>query len=155
MKKILYLLMACLVSVISNGQGIDFSGSWKLNGTKSKLNAEFSFAPNTVIVVQKGNDLKVEKHSNFQGEDITLTDNLTLDGKEAINVGFMDTQKKSIANWSEDKASLKVTSKLSIGDGGEMTITEVYKLTGGNLVIESNSSSSFGEMAETMVYDKN
>lgn len=155
MKRIIFLLTAFLISTISNGQGIDFSGSWKLNGTKSKLNPEFIFAPNTVIVLQKGNELKVEKHSNFQGEEITLTDNLTLDGKEAINVGFMDTQKKSIANWSDDKTSLKVTSKLTIGDGGEMTITEVYKLTGGNLVIESGSSSSFGEMAETMVYDKN
>ena len=155
MKKNVFLIIAFLISAMSNGQGVDFSGSWKLNSTKSKLNPEFSFAPNTVIVVQKANDLKVEKHSNFQGENITLTDNLTLDGKEAINVGFMDTQKKSVASWSDDKASLKVTSKLSIGDGGEMTITEVYKLSGGNLVIESNSSSSFGEMAETMVYDKN
>jgi hypothetical protein len=155
MKKIVFFLTAFLITVISNGQGIDFSGSWKLNSTKSKLNAEFSFAPNTIIIVQKGNDLKVEKHSNFQGEDMTTTDKLTLDGKEAINVGFRDSQKKSNANWADDKASLKVISKLSIGDGGEMTITEVYKLTGGNLVIESNSSSSFGDMAETMVYDKN
>jgi hypothetical protein len=155
MKKIVFLLTAILISVISNGQGIDFSGSWKLNSTKSKLNAEFSFAPNSIIIVQKGNELKVEKHSNFQGEEFTTTDNLTLDGKEAINVGFRDTQKKSVANWADDKASLKVISKLSIGDGGEMTITEVYKLIDGNLVIESNSSSSFGEMAETMVYDKN
>jgi len=148
-------MIAFLISTISNGQGIDFSGSWKLNSTKSKLNAEFSFAPNSIIVVRKGNELKVEKHSNFQGEEFTTTDNLTLDGKEAINVGFRDTQKKSVANWADDKASLKVISKLSIGDGGEMTITEVYKLIDGNLVIESNSSSSFGEMAETMVYDKN
>jgi hypothetical protein len=155
MKKIVFLLTAFLISLISNGQGIDFSGSWKLNSTKSKLNAEFSFAPNSIIIVQKGNELKVEKHSNFQGEDVITTDKLTLDGKEVINVGFRDTQKKSIASWADDKASLKVISKLSIGDGGEMTITEVYKLTGGNLVIESNSSSSFGDMAEIMVYDKN
>ncbi|MBK7132620.1 MAG: hypothetical protein IPH69_07290 [Bacteroidales bacterium] len=45
-------------------------------------------------------------------------------------------------------------NKFSMGDGNEMIVTEVYKMDGSNLVIESSASSSFGEMAETMVYDK-
>jgi hypothetical protein len=63
-------------------------------------------------------------------------------------------QKKSTCAWSDDKASLNVVSKMSMGDGGDITITEVYKLDGGSLVIESKSSSSFGDMAEKMVFDK-
>jgi hypothetical protein len=39
-------------------------------------------------------------------------------------------------------------------DGGEIAITEVYKMDGGNMVIEMNSTSSWGDMAETQVYDK-
>jgi hypothetical protein len=154
MKKITFLLAAFLVSIMANAQGPDFNGTWKLNSSKSKLNADFSMAPKSIIIVQKGNDLQVEKHSSFQDQEFVTTDKLTLDGKECMNKGFQDTQKKSTAIWSDDKKSLKIVSKFSIGDGGEMTITEVYKMDGANFVIESASSSSFGEMAETMVYDK-
>jgi hypothetical protein len=111
-------------------------------------------APKEMIVVQNGNDFKAEKHSAFQDQEFTTTDKLTLDGKECINKGFQDAEKKSTAVWSDDKASLKVTSKMSIGDGGEMTIIEVYKMDGSNLIIESKSSSSFGDLDETMVFDK-
>jgi len=142
-----------MFSAAAIAQTPDFAGSWKLNGEKSKLNAEFSFAPKEIIITQAGNDMAVEKHSSFQDQEFVTNDKLTLDGKESTNTGFQDTQKKSICTWSEDKTSLKVVSKMSIGDG-DMTITEVYKLNGGNLTIESMASSSFGDMNETMVYDK-
>ena len=121
---------------------------------RSTLGAEFSMAPKNVIVVQSGNDLSVEKHSEFQGQEFVSTDKLTLDGKECTNTVFQDMQKKSTCAWSDDKTSLKVVSKMSMGDGGDVTINEVYKLDGGSLVIESTSSSSFGDMSEKMVFDK-
>jgi hypothetical protein len=43
---------------------------------------------------------------------------------------------------------------MSIGDGGDMTITEVYKMDGSNMVLESLASSSYGDLNETIVYDK-
>jgi hypothetical protein len=154
MKRTLIIFAASLFSAAAIAQVPDFSGAWKLNSEKSKLNAEFSFAPKEIVIAQSGNDLTVEKHSNFQDQEFTTTDKLTMDGKECINAGFQDTQKKSTAVWSDDKTSLKVISKMNIGDGGEMTITEIYKMDGTNLVIESNASSSYGELAETMAYDK-
>jgi hypothetical protein len=78
----------------------------------------------------------------------------TLDGKECINTGWQETQKKSTLGWSEDKKSIKCLTKFTINDGNEMIITEVYKMDGLSMVIESSASSSFGDMAETMVYDK-
>lgn len=154
MKKILFFFTMVLLSSSAFAQSIDFSGNWKLNTAKSKLGAEFSMAPKQLIIEQKGNDLKVEKHSVFQDQEFTTTDKLTLDGKDCVNPGFMDTQKKSTVSWTADNKSLKIISKLTVGDGGEMTITEIYKMDGTNLVIESSSSSSFGDMSETMVYDK-
>lgn len=153
MKKSLTIFVALMISAATFAQGLDLSGSWKLNSEKSKLNAEFSFAPKEVIITQAGNDLTVEKHSSFQDQDFVTTDKLTLDGKECINTGFQDTQKKSTCTWSQDKASLKITSKMSIGDG-DMTINEVYKMDGSNMVLESSASSSYGDLNETMVYDK-
>jgi hypothetical protein len=41
-----------------------------------------------------------------------------------------------------------------MNDGGEAVITEIYKMDGANMVIDSSATSSFGDMAETMVYDK-
>lgn len=152
-KAISFLLIMCAV-LSASAQAPDFSGSWKLNNDKSKLNAEFSMAPLQLIMAQKGNDLSIERHSEFQGEAVTSTDKFTLDGKECVNKGFMDTQKKSNAAWADDKKSLKITSKIVTDDGNEINITEIFKLDGGNLVVESSSSSSWGDMAETHVYDK-
>ena len=111
-------------------------------------------APKEIIVVQTENNLKLEKHSSFQGNDFTINDKFTLDGQECINPGWQDTEKKSTAVWSDDKLSLKITSKFPMGDNGEMTIVEVYKFEGESLVIESSASSSFGDVAETMIFSK-
>jgi hypothetical protein len=110
-------------------------------------------SPKENIIKQNGNNLNVEKHSEFQGQTYTSSDKLTLDGKECVNAGFMDSEKKSTAVWSGDKKSLKISSKIPV-QGETMTIVEVYKMDGSNLVIEASASSSYGDMAETMVYDK-
>jgi len=153
MKKAFFLLAAIAVSVTLSAQ-VDLSGSWKLNSSKSKLGEQFSMAPKEIILVQKGNDLSIERHLEWQEQEFTTNDKFTLDGKECVNPGMMDTQKKSTAVWAADKKSLKITSKIPMQDGGEISITEVYKMDGGNMVIEMNSSSSWGDMAETQVYDK-
>ena len=154
MKKIAFLLLAFMIPAFALAQSPDFSGSWKLNTSKSKLGQEFSMAPKDIIIQQKDNDLNVEKHSSFQDQEFTINDKFTLDGRECINPGWENSQKKSTAVWSDDKKSLKITTKMNIGDGGDLTIIEIYKMDGVNMVIESNSTSSYGELVETMVYDK-
>jgi hypothetical protein len=154
MSKIVFLLAMLLVSTIVSAQTPDFSGNWTLNKTTSKLNDQFSMAPKDIIVIQAGNDFKVEKHSSFQGNDFTINDKFTMDGNECINPGWQDSQKKSTVVWAEDKQSLKITTKFPMGDSGEMTIIEVYKMNGSSLVIETSASSSFGDVAETLVFDK-
>jgi hypothetical protein len=153
MKKAFFLLAAIAVSVTVSAQ-VDLSGSWKLNSSKSKLGEQFSMAPKEIILVQKGNDLGVERHSEWQGQEFTTNDKFTLDGKECVNPGMMDTQKKSTAVWAADKKSLKIISKIPMQDGGEISITEVFKIDAGNMVIDMSSSSSWGDMTETQVYDK-
>ena len=154
MKKLLLIFAAVIFSSAIFAQGPNFSGSWKLNDSKSTLGAEFSMAPKEVIITQNGNDMSVEKHSEFQGQAMVNTDKYTLDGKECTNTMFQEMQKKSTCGWSDDKASLKVVSKMSMGDGGDITINEVYKLDGENLVIESTANSSYGDLIEKMVYEK-
>ena len=154
MNKIVFLLATLLVSTIVSAQIPDFSGNWKLNPSKSKLADQYSMAPKEIILVQSGNDFNVERHSTFQDQDFTIKDKFTLDGKECINPGWQDSQKKSTAVWSDDKNSVKITTKFPMGDNGDMTINETYKMDGQNLVVEASSTSSFGDRTETMVFDK-
>jgi hypothetical protein len=154
MKKMLFFLMTMSVSLLASTQTTDFSGKWKLNSSKSKLSTEFSMAPKELILLQNGNDLTVERHSSFQDRDFTFTDKFTLDGKECINKGWQDSEKKSTAVVSGDKKSVKITTIFAMGNNGNMTVTESYSLDGKSLVVETNASSSFGEKAETMVFDK-
>lgn len=153
MNKILVLFVMMLAGIAASAQ-TDFSGSWKLNTSKSNLNSDFSMAPREIIIKQSGNDLNVEKHSSFQNQDFTISDKYTLDGKECINKGWRDTEKKSTAVWGDDKKSLKITSRLPMQGGEEMTINETYQLNGSTLTLDSQASSSYGDVTEKMVYDK-
>lgn len=154
MKKVLPIVTILVLFIYSSVSAIDFSGNWKLSSEKSKLSDQYSMAPKEIIIVQNGNNLDLERHASFQDQDFTIKDKFTLDGKECINPGWRDTEKKSTAVWSDDKSSLKITTKFSMGDNGEMTIVEVFKMDSNNLVIESSASSSYGERSETMIFDK-
>jgi hypothetical protein len=153
MNKLLILLALSLLTLMVNAQS-DFSGKWKLNKDKSTLNQDFSMAPSEIIIIQSKDTIKVERHSNFQGNDFTIKDKYSLDGKECINDGMMDTKKKSTAVFSSKKDSLTVVSKIPMQDGADMVIKEIYLLRDGNFILNSSSSSSFGDMKEKMVYDK-
>lgn len=111
-------------------------------------------APKEFIVTQNGNNVTIERHSEFQGQEFTTNDNFTLDGKECINEGCRDTKKKSTANWLSDKKSIKIVSKISTQDVGDISITENYKMDGGNMIVELSATSSYGDMTEMQVYDK-
>jgi len=154
MKKVLYLLILALVSTSSFGQKVDFSGKWKINKEKSELGDERSMAPNNIILNQGDNSLSVERHSTWQGQERTSNDKFTLDGKECENPGWRDSIKKSTAVWTENGKVLKITTKIPMRDGGEMSIIEDYKMDGKNLVILSSRSSSFGSSSEKFVFDK-
>ena len=154
MKRIIYFLVLTLVSSLTYGQTVDFSGNWKINKEKSELREQYSRAPNDIILIQEKNSLLVERHSTRQDQDFTTNDKFTLDGKECENAGWRDTIKKSTAVWTQDDKILKITTKIPMRDGGEMTIIEEYMVDGNNLIIASSSSSSFGESTERYVFDK-
>ncbi|HEY3373233.1 MAG TPA: hypothetical protein VGK10_20465 [Prolixibacteraceae bacterium] len=154
MKKIIYLFVFTLISFTSMAKVVDFSGTWNLNKSKSTLNEQFSMAAGQMILTQTADVLDLEKHVSFQDQNFTINDKLTLDGKECINKGWQDSQKKSIVTWSADEKLMTVNSKIPMQDGGEMTIVEVYQMEGDNLKVVVSVSSSYGEMSETYLFDK-
>lgn len=154
MKKILYLLVFSLITLTSMAKVTDFSGTWNLNKAKSTLNEQFSMAPSQIILLQGDATLDVEKHATWQDQEFTIKDKFTLDGKECINNGWQDSKKTSTAVWSPDEKILTITSKLPMQDGNEMTIVEIYQLQDNNLKLDVSANSSFGEMKETYLFDK-
>jgi hypothetical protein len=156
-KPVFYLICFLLMLIgtgFSYGQGINFSGKWKFNASKSKQNEQFSMAPLDVTITQDGNSMTLERHYNFQGQDFTSTDKYTLDGKECVNQGWQGSQKKSTVSWTEDNKSLVLKSKVPMQDGGEFSITETISMAGENLSLAVNATSPMGELVETYVFDK-
>jgi hypothetical protein len=153
MKKIMTLTTLLFLAILVSAQ-TDFTGKWKINKEKSTLNNEFSMAPSDINITQNGNDIKIDRQVNFQGQDITISEKFTLDGKECINDGMMDSKKKSVAQFSDDKKVLTIDSKLPMQDGGEIAIKEVFSIAEGKLFVESSSNSSWGEMKEKWAFEK-
>lgn len=153
MKKFMTLTTLLFLAILVSAQ-TDFTGKWKINKEKSTLNNEFSMAPSDINITQNGNDIKIDRQVNFQGQDITISEKFTLDGKECINDGMMDSKKKSVAQFSDDKKVLTIDSKLPMQDGGEIAIKEVFSIAGGKLFVESSSNSSWGEMKEKWAFEK-
>lgn len=154
MKKLFYLMAFTMFSMATMGEGINFSGTWKINNEKSVFYEQFSLAPSQLIVIQTTDTLIVEKHGNFQGTDYVTKDKISLDGKECVNIGWMNSKKTSTAVWSDDGKTLTISSKLPTQDQGEATIKEVFRMVENNLKLELNAASQMGEMAETYVLDK-
>jgi hypothetical protein len=159
-KVIIFLRKSFILSVLivfsgmAGAQGIDFSGKWKLAPSKSKLNEQFSMAPKELVIVQGDNSLSVERTSEFQGQEYKSTSKYTLDGVECVNTGMMDMKLKSTVSWSDDKTSLVIKTKTQMENGGEISITDTYKMNGADLSVETNASGDWGTSSETYVFEK-
>ncbi len=162
MKKVVISLAAVLVASLAMAQS-NFSGTWKLNTTKSPQ-TEMSFSPTSMVITQDANSLTIESVSNMMGQEMKNTNKYTLDGKESINkMGMMDMQmeRKSTAVWNADKTVLTITTKMDM-QGQVMTTTETYKLNGASLEVENAFSmpgmpeggGGMGAMTQKSVYDK-
>jgi hypothetical protein len=77
----------------------------------------------------------------------------TLDGEVSENPGFEGTVTKSTAVFDKKAGTLKIVTDGEV-QGMSYTLTQVYTVKEGQLVVESEAASDMGEMVETFVYDK-
>ncbi len=163
MKKISLLLVAAFTTILATAAiiyAVNLTGEWTLNKEKSSF-GEFgeNIAPKKMTINSTDNSVTIERLSpNFQGEDYTMKETLTFDGKETEVVMFANNKKKSTAKWSADGQSLLIASKINFDIQGQMTEIkqdEIIKLTPeGQLSVTSTSNSSFGTMEMKLIYDK-
>jgi hypothetical protein len=140
---------------------INFTGTWAFNESKSVLGyAQGPGMEAKTLVVIQGTDIQVKRTSTgFDGNEMVQNEKYTLDGKESVNAGMMDSKVKSTLTWSADKKELtfaKVISFTMNGEAQEMKSTERWSLSPDSktLTIKSLMNTPMGEMNTTLAYEK-
>ncbi len=138
----------------------DFSGSWTLNESKSALGDGPRMSVTSMTVSQQENVITVDlAQPSFDGGEMKRSEKYTLDGKESVNKGMMDSSVKTVTSWSEDKKELRFAKTIAFdmnGETMEMKLNDSWTLSddGKTLTVKSSMKSDMGEMNTTLVYDK-
>lgn len=130
----------------------NFSGSWKLNTSKSDFGPMPPPDSATMKVDHQDPKLTVVNKQSRDGNEFESTSNYTTDGKECTNE-FRGNPRKSVLKWEGDV--LVIESKGKFGDN-EFTSTEKWALSadGKTLTISRHMASSMGEMDTKSVMEK-
>jgi hypothetical protein len=140
----------------------NFTGTWTFNESKSVLGDAQGprMEAKTLVVTQQGNEIQVKRTSTgFDGNEMIQNEKYTLDGKESVNTGMMDSKVKSILTWSADKKELTFTKVISFamnGETQEMKSIEKWSLSPDSktLTLKSSMNTPMGDMNTTLAYDK-
>ena len=153
MRNFVFIIALAFLSATAFGQKVNFSGDWKLNESKSELGYEFSLAPKSMTLVQTKKTFDQTNVSEWDGAEIETKNHYTLDGEISENPGFEDSVTKSTAVFDKKAGTLKIVTDGEV-QGMGYTLTQVYSMADGQLVVESEAASDMGEMVETFVFDK-
>ena len=162
-KKLLSLLALCLIvaAFTTKPGSADFSGTWNLNESKSEMGQFANIVPKKIIVDQKVDSITMVKTSvGFNGEDVQQAETLSFDGKEKQStIPPGNSIRKASAKWTDDGKSLIISWNLQLDFNGQMTEikgTETWTsgADGKSLMVENNSSSSFGDNKFKGYYEK-
>lgn len=138
----------------------NFSGSWAFNESKSTLGEGPMMSATSMTINQQADLISVDLvQPSFEGGDMKRSEKYTLDGKESVNMGMMDSSVKTITTWSENKKELKFAKTIVFdmnGETMELKITDVWTISddGKTLTVKSSMVSEMGDMNLVLVYDK-
>lgn len=162
-RKVLMVLVAMIAVAGSSFAQTkpDYSGTWKLNVTKSDFGPVPGPTAQTDVIEQSAQTIKIAVSAEGDGGKTQYTETLTTDGKEvAISADSPlahpspEVNMQSItASW--DGPTLTVAQKLTYG-GDPVTGVSHYTLSadGKVLTISSDYQTSAGDASRTFVFDK-
>jgi len=136
----------------SSGAKPNFSGTWKLDVSKSDFGVLPPDNSRTFVIDHSEPVLKIAVSQDGADGKHDFTLNFTTDGKEAVN-SYSGLEMKSIMGW--ESATLVANGKFKYQDQ-DVTVKEVWKLSddGKTLVQDAHYTSPMGEMDTKMVYAK-
>ena len=153
MKNLVCIIAFTILSASAIGQKVNFSGEWSLNEGKSQLGYEMSLAPKAMTLEHTKKIFHQTLTSEWDGMEYETENHYTLDGEISENPGFEGTVTKSTADFDKKAKTLKIVTDGEV-QGMAYTLTQVFSMKDGNLVVESEATSDMGELFETFVYDK-
>jgi hypothetical protein len=160
-KQSLIFVMAILI--IATGlfaaEGANFSGTWVLDQSRITDTGDMPrMDAGKIVVKQSGDSLSTDRYlSNPMMGDFTVSEKLTLDGKECKTVEEYGTR-LSTAVWSEDHNALTINSTLKMSFDGqdmEMKSVEIWSFEKENILkLDTTRNSPMGEMKDVTYYNK-
>ena len=139
----------------------DFSGTWKLNESKSELGQYGARGVASKIMIEQKKDMVslAKTANNFQGEEATTTEILSFDGKETESLVFGSAKRKAKLKWSSDGQNMLVSATIAFereGQTFDISSTETWSLSsdGKTLTVVSNITTPQGEISIKAAYDK-
>jgi mannan endo-1,4-beta-mannosidase len=154
---------ACGFEPLTINRAVDFTGEWKLNDCESDLVQAMGPAnPYKLVIVQHDNILTIKSTTitEWAGDEVT-EQTLTLDGKDNLSKVFMNSPRVQIANWTSQKDTLLIDSKVTFNFGDkptEIKSNEVWTLKkrGKKLLISQTVDGfmNMGKRTANLVYDK-
>ena len=153
----LSLLVLLLPSQLSAQTLTNFSGTWVFDISKSIPAKNGSFLYSNIIHTIKQNpvSISIEETIIRQGSDnVVSIEVFNLDGKEKIERKDYATTKK-IANWSQDKKILKLTTIMTT-DSKDYRADATYSLSdnGNILTVKTLFKNPTGESTVIQVFNK-
>jgi mannan endo-1,4-beta-mannosidase len=155
---------SCGLEPVKLSRTADFSGEWRLNECESTFTRGNGSGnvPFKLVVIHKDNKLDIKSFTVSEWSDDDINDqSLTLDGKENMSTVFMNSPRVQVANWSPEKDTLTVNSKISVKFGNnssEIKSREVWvtQKRGKKLVIIQTNDGFMGRDPGTskLVYDR-
>ena len=149
------LLLALVVAAFSQP---NFSGKWKLDTEKTVVpDRGPGRMAKSLTVTQGDNKLTVDRVStNRDGDEVTNTENYTLDGKKCVNEMRFGDRESTVQVKDNTIVITSVTKFEREGNTFEMNGTETWKLdnNGKELVIDSHMETPRGDRDLTIYYSK-
>ena len=131
----------------------DFTGDWKLNGSKSTFGDFPGPDSMTIKVAHAEPKLTTDSKQSGQMGEIEMHSTYTTDGKECTNEGFQGAPMKSVVKWDGD--TLGFETKGQFGDA-DFTMTQKWTLSddGKTLTIAQHITTQMGEIDQKLIFDK-
>jgi hypothetical protein len=155
---ILFMALCIVASLTVAGQKPDFSGTWKVDRTKTQYTSDFPLLVMLTVNI-KGDSLLTERiYDTGDGQEYPFDENVTINGKEH-SIYIYDMPRKSKASWLEKEGALvfeSVTTANGYNGPEDFKSKETWKLDKANnvLTISFINNSSAGESTGDLIFNK-
>ena len=151
------MVLTIIFTISANAQKSDFSGTWKIDRTKSVL-PEYTPILTKITVNLKTDSLVTKRFYDVgDGQEYPFDEKLPLNGTN-VSITIYDMPRKANVTWSDKDNTVNLTSTITYYDSGspvDFNSKETWKVDQANtLTISFVNKSSQGESAGQFFFTK-